>query len=228
MSNIKTYIDEQIEIENKYHQKLIVILAMLEDGLFNYLEKGYPSIIGLYNTNDALKDKIMPSIHNANMSCARDIVNLSEDTIGNKLSISTKQQQISNVGIGLNVKVKNILNIYYSRIIDLIPVTAGILPGYNLFNDENTKSEITKRNEKSLDLFVTENVSTATVNSLFTQAKIMGYTEYLPNNQHDKIVRETHKKYFNGIDWIKIDKPPVETGHVGTQYNCRCYVEAFR
>lgn len=53
----------------------------------------------------------------------------------------------------------------------------------------------------------------------------LGFTKYIWRTMGDDRVRESHReKEGNVYSW---DDPPADTGHVGQDYNCRCYGEPY-
>lgn len=61
---------------------------------------------------------------------------------------------------------------------------------------------------------------------IFDNAESNNYMQYKWRTQRDNRVRPSHAE--NDNKWFDIDIPPPITGHVGHDYNCRCYSIAFR
>lgn len=227
---ISPYMPAQIKLEEKYYDQLYGILGVLIAQLTKYIDhkqnitlEGVEQITRNFVSNYSAFLQLLNSQHSIAM------IKLSNQAVNHTSNDTTLQLHPTyarKLTDNLNIKTDNLINTIKGRFIDLIPLSAfGI--SYILYNDETTKTDIIRRNTTSIKRMVQTTTTEGMFATIMHDAEIMGCTEYLPDNQHDDRVRETHKKYFNGVDWVKFNQP-TPAGHVGEEDGCRCFIKAIR
>lgn len=229
--NLKPYLNKQIQLEENYYKELQDVFLPLIVMLNNYIEsKKNISLSGVVNITNSFYKKYIPIWENINTQHAIRITQLAYNTLNHSDTLipiqNIKLNYTKHLANALNIKTQNLFDTIKGRYIDLVPLGAFAIE-YLLFNDESSKADLIKRCNNSITKHVQTNTTEGIISTIINEAKYAGATEYLPNNQHDDRVRPTHRKYFNGETWIKFNNPP-PCGHVGTEYGCRCIIEAIR
>lgn len=226
---VKSYIDEQIKLEEQYYDKLHAILSILILRLNDYMgSEQSKTLIGLNNIFDIFCQQSHNSIYRLNNSYALAIVNLSYNTVSdsNRSILNLNTHYIYELNYELTTKIRNLLLTIKGRYIAMIPVGSR-QNTFPLFTDDNSKDQLIHRNNLSILRLAQMVISEAVFNAIVNDLKNIGATEYLGENQHDGRVRETHMKYFNGQNWIRFDTAP-SCGHIATEAGCRCFIIGYR
>ena len=211
-----SYIDEQIKIENKYKELLIVLIYVL---LGRLEDSPTTDLLLIMHT---WKSMYANRIKNINQEISKDIITLVQRDIIKPNSYSLLEGVI--LSKNLNYVTDNLLYKIVGMVGQYIPVLATIVP--------NTKvtipmGEISGKVELAISRLCQNSVSEAVSNLVAYYAQKNGYSEYLADNMHDNNVRPTHKHDNNGETWHKFGSPP-ESNLPGIQFGCRCFYISFR
>lgn len=227
---IRPYLQEQIKAEEEFHDWLKIMLASVLLALLADVKNGRYSPDVLTATTAKFKQQHYFEIKRKSNEIATNIV-----TIANN-SLVTTNNTVSRAGYNAIAK-NNLSKSIESGIGDLIDQVRirvqSIIPfGYaglysDLFTDENNSELLSKRTNNSSMRFARQVYTEGVFNNLINLGSLYGYTEYLADNRHDNKVRPLHAKYFVTTNWIAFNKPP-PCGHVGSGFNCRCFLVAVR
>lgn len=222
---VPNYINKQIAIEEDYYDKLSdryepLILALLDSfesgkGKYNTLANKYPWERNIYpqiTSNDN-----PDAVSSINKLVQKDIL-----AVDNKLDLNYFQsvQTLAD----FNINTQNLTNVIVGIILTAIPVGANSVE--SKYRETNSDELITRCNN-AIKRNVQISVSQAVANEIVSSALAYGYTEYLPDNEHDDRVRELHKIENSGTIWYPLNNPP-SSGYPGTDYGCRCRFSRFR
>ncbi len=229
---ISNYLTRQIKLEEKYYDQLYEIISGLVIWLNDFIESKHNiTLLRLTDVYNEFYKNNIRKLYQLNQIHAIEITQLAFDAYNNSSTTSLpvdalKPHYIKHLTVGLNIKLNNLLDTIKGRYIALIPLGVTLVD-YLLFTDENTKEALIIRCNLSLSRYAQSTTTEGVFNTIIYEAEEGGATEYLPDNQHDDRVRETHKKYFNGQTWIPFNNPP-PCGHVGTEGGCRCIILEVR
>lgn len=219
---INPYIDKQIELEQKYEERLSYVYAYLI-GLLSYEVK----LKGITRSRilqrakmwrDSVRGKQVAKI---NTNHVNSIINLVDDTL---TDAHVLHKSIIPLAHDLNIATDNLFNSIVGRFMLAIP--AGSALAYFIANDEVVE-ELSHASYTSIARLAQNETSQEVVNLLVATAINAGYTEYLPDNRHDSRVRETHRIQNSGDIWYKFTAPP-PSGLPGTEWGCRCFILGVR
>ena len=135
---IKPYVEQQAELEKRYHEKLIAIMAILIALLMDYTKGNSPTRVGLMSIYDRWLTKYGSAIERLNAAHAVDMYKITQQALsGAGIAISTTTPLSAlNVYKELNVGVANLSHAILGRFIAVIPIGATGLT--KLFTEEIT------------------------------------------------------------------------------------------
>lgn len=218
---LQDYLPKQVETEEKYHEKLNVLLLILVSSLLNYMDNERATLAGISNIKQSFMTRYFYQINTLNNGVAHEIQDVTYYATGNASTLNTLQ-----IVNDLDIKVMNLIDTIVGRFVNLFP--AGYNgPGPALYDAETTRQDIIDRYNGSLNKYVQHSISQTVSNKIKSNLLNMGMNEYLPDNKHDDKVRAIHARDNTGQIWYPINNPP-EAGFPGEDWNCRCTVIAAR
>lgn len=212
---------------------------LLEENYYNQLHEQYGILIGLLSeafTNGRDKQEIIyqsqtwarfhtDSVRSVNFHMAQDIHKFVDANIIPAPEVGTwLPREVSHIVKDLTSNTDNLTNTIIGIFLLAIPI--GISQTEDSYR-EAALDELIHRCNNAIKRTVQDGVSQSVASMVIDNATALGYTEYLPDNQHDDKVRELHKKQNPGDKWYPINKPP-SSGYPGTQWGCRCTFKGFR
>lgn len=226
---ISDYIPKQIELERKYHEKLMVMLAILLGMLVDdyKLHPNKQNIIAIinrwYNLHET-KIKLLNTQYSAELTSLANMV--SPHTHYNAVDVTNTLKIANDFNLDFNQLLNKISWIFTNP----IPTGIDVFIATNVINaltaDEFVEQLITSANN-SVKKYVQSNSSQTVTNLIVYNALNNGYTQYRSGNEQDDRVRPLHEQQNNFTTWHDLMNPP-STGYPGTEYGCRCRFVAFR
>lgn len=204
--------------EEKYKKYLIALLIPLVDTLD---ERPYPpseirAIVNHWYLQNY--DNVMKVIYNHNVKLAEIISKLTKSNgiLSKELAIDMSKSDVQMFNTVL-------MNIEQRYTILNNQIENNDIPEKLI---KENQQEIQNNIENGLATFCTQQTLINVTQGLITTATALyGYNGYVGMTQEDDKVRPLHTKYYLNKK-IRFDRPP-PIGHVGTDFNCRCYILLF-
>lgn len=220
-------IESSRHIEHKYRDEL---LTLFSSGLFIFTKENSHNPIDLskqllnYYSNDKLK-KLTKQIFTQvddyhDMEFSKSLEPICDySSVLHKIDANTEYKKHSELLQFMNYTViKNLRDDFIYSVV-FAYLMQSLFNAPKPVEDKTITSAVNKLNER-IEIISTDQVIKITQGLTIAKCEVLGLTDYIWQTVEDDKVRPTHAA--NNQKRFSWDNPPEQTGHPGTEPNCRC------